>query len=299
MEITSNNKEKYIKKVLILALKSYCFRWLGEGPFNSGFNIERTVNQYDQLKMEQIKQYVYEQCFYHDNLWCVYEEIKDFKDIKDLLYYLAPRDYYNPESTLLSILRNSGKINIVNKEKSNRYFLKNNNTEDLPASRDEITRNLKTFIRSYVELIFIIEKQAFTLDDLYQYFRQEKVEYNSAKKNQIFLLLMDKKEKSIEEILSLIEGSVLKTPTQIFKDLIKTDYNRFIHIVDNYYGSKSWDNEAQLNAYLKLFDIYRQDSEKAHELGKITLDLLEKSNFDERKKRRFSRLIKRHMKGGS
>ncbi len=297
MRISNKNRKRYIKRVLLIALKKYCYMWLGETPYCSSFNLKNAVNRCSKIKMNQIKQYIYEKSFIHDNAWFVYDEIKNFEDIKDLLYYLAPKDCYDPESTLLHILRNSKGIKVVNKKRENRYYLRELKGI-LPISSKEMVVDLKIYILSYVELLLIIKKRSLTLDELYNFFCKEEVKYNTAKNNEMFLYLKERKEKSIDEILNYINDDDLKQPDEIFQNLIKHDYKRFRHIIDDYYGSKKWAIDVKFKAYLKLFDIYKSDKVKANKLGKIVLKLLEKSNLNNNKKRRLRRLIKRNMKGG-
>ncbi len=298
MEITSKNKERYIKRVLIIALKNYCYNWLNETSYRNSFAIENVTKLCSKYRMRQVKQYIYENCFLHKNVWHVYERIKYFIDIRDLLYYLAPKNYYNPESTLLYILRNSKTFAIVNKQTDNRYYLRDNSKDNIPHISKELTRDLKIFIHSYVELLLNIKKEPFTLGELYSFFVNEELEYNLAKNKHVFLYLKEKESKNINEILRLISEDNLKSVDEIFKELIKYDYKRFVHMIDNYYGSKKWNKNVQFKAYLKLFDIYRRDKEKARKLGKLTLQLMEESDLNNKQMKKIRRIIKRNMKGG-
>ncbi len=300
MKITESNKQRYIKKVLKMVLKKHCYSWLGEEPMYSSFDLKNAVNQNQEIKMDQIKTYIRGNCCIHENLWHVYEEIKNFKKFKDLLYYLAPRDYYNSRATLLLILRDSHKVKVVNKIEENRYYF-TEVVDNIPESKEELLRDLKIYIRSHIQILLDIKKEPLNLDKLYDLFVKEEEEYDSGKKSQVFMLLYENKGKSVNEILLLINENNLKTPKVIFKHLIKADHNRFSRIIDEYYASENWNKNVHFKANLKLYDKYYHEKKynKADELRRKVLQHLEETNLDKHQKKRIKRLITGHKKGGN
>ena len=104
-----------------MLLKQYVLNWLGETQYRSTFKLSEAVNYCGQHKMELIKYHVDSLLEDEKNLEYVYEKIMDFKEFKDLLNYLASRNYDTPESTLLEILRNHDQITIVEHKENDRF----------------------------------------------------------------------------------------------------------------------------------------------------------------------------------
>jgi hypothetical protein len=298
MTVYEGNKRKYIIKVLISITRHHYIKWLtASSIFNEySFNVSDAVYQMGQLKMEQVKQYVFENAFLHKNLWFIYEEIKGFKEIADLLMYLSPRICYCPEVILLDILRSSRKIRIINTNNPGIYQIYPIYYDKLPSSREEMVRAIKIFIRSYVLLVFDIEKRPITLSELYQLFIREEKPYTSAREYKVIELLIKDKDYSIKDILLLIDSNGISTPEELFTDIVKHDYNHFFRMIDDYYGSKEWKEEERIRAYIKLYDIYAhsENPQKAAELGNIILENLNKSNLNERVQKSLRRIILRN-----
>src|SRR5690554_4392862 len=297
MEIYGKTKKRYINKVLIKITRRHYITWLTASSIINGysFNVINAVYQMEQYRMEKIKQYVFENAFLHNNLWLIYEEIKDFKIIEDLLIYLSPKKCYCPEVFLLDILRNSGKVRILNTDYPGVYQIYPDYNK-IPNSKEEIIRAIKTFVRYYTLMVFDIEKKPMTLNELYRLFINEDKPYSYAREYKIIELLMNDKRYSIKDILMLTVGNGINTPEEKFIDIIKDDYNHFYRIVDEYYGSKKWKDEEKVKAYIKLYDIFihSKNPKKADELGDIILENLNKSKLNERQRRSLRRIILRN-----
>lgn len=298
MVIHEKNQRKYIKKLLIKITRYFYTKWYMSSPLINKytFNINDAVYEMGGYKMEKIKQYVYENAFTHENLWLVYEVIKDYKNIVELLIYLSPRSCHSPEHILLNILRYSSKIRILNTDIPGVYRIFPIDYEKIPASKEEIIRAIKTFIRSYILLIFDIDKTPRTLTELYQLFIREEISYSTANEYMIIDLLMKERKYEITEIISLISSNSINTPEEIFIDIIKNDYNRFYRMIDDYYGSKGWSEDERLKACIKLYDIYLHEKEscKAESLGDIILENLDNSRFSKKQKSSLRRIILRN-----
>lgn len=116
MEAPEREEERYIYNFLEKITDCFYAEWYLCSEEISNFNIDihEAVYNMGRYKMEKIKQYVYENAFIHEKLWTVYEEIKDFKEVADLLVYLSSNPCHCPEQTLLNILRCSKNIRILN-----------------------------------------------------------------------------------------------------------------------------------------------------------------------------------------
>mgnify|MGYP006288036429 CR=1 FL=1 len=324
MEITDRNKDRYIRYVLKILIRYYSYKWLGDKPFNSGFIPEAAVNKWSTIKINPITPHFGRNPVYkprpgwlagvilllfapkkiekkHNSEHFIYNEIRYFNDIKDLLNYLAPKPYYTPGSTLIYISRQSKKINIKYKEESFKYFIEDRGEIELPDSKGEMVSSLKTFFRSYALLLLDMKKEPLTINQLYQSLLDEEIQYMMAKNSEIVMYLIQEKNKTIKEILKTAGQNSLKSPSEIFRYLITHDYNRFTKLIDDYYLSKKWDDEIKFKAYLKIYDKYYHENKynKANQLGDVILDLLDSSGLNESKKNRIKRLIQKNMKGGS
>lgn len=121
MEINENNKKEYVRRAVKEVIKSYSYQWLTDSELKRSCNIKKTVNKCSEAKMEQIKQCIYEASYIHENLWYAFEEIKDFRDIKELLNYISDVDYYDPATTFLHLVRCSRKVKVRNDKKADSY----------------------------------------------------------------------------------------------------------------------------------------------------------------------------------
>ncbi len=303
MNINENNRQRYIEKVLIKITKYYYIEWLLSSSVYKKytFNVNDAVSRMSLLKMEQIKQCVLENAYFHSNLWIIYEEIKGFKKITDLLLYLAPNYNSSPEIVLLDLIRSSNRVRIVNTDTDNPdiYRIYPIDYSKTFTSKEDIVGAFKTFMRSYVLFIFDIEKVPRSLTELFQFFINEQKPYSSARHYNVIELLI-KDNYTVKEILKLAcEG--MTNPEYFFKDVIKHDYNHFFRMIDDYYGSKEWTLENKIKAYIKLYDIYSHGnkSEKTEELGSFILENLNEGSFDERFKRSIRRIILRNTERGN
>ncbi|MFW5987991.1 MAG: hypothetical protein ACOCQA_00970 [bacterium] len=299
MEVNYKNKETYIRRILATLIRNYSFKWLADDIFHSKFDINKAVNKCSKFKMEQIKTYVYEKTLYNDNYWYIFLAIRDFKDIKDLLKYVSPYSYYRPEEIFLNIIRKSGKVNVQNTEEHGMYYIKYKGDKKMSYSQDEIVTSLKTFFRSYIELLLNIKKLPYNLDDLYNFFIVEEIQYSNAKNSSVFIYLKDYKKKTVKEIIKMISKDNLQSANEVFIKNIKIDHNRFYRIAEDYYGSKKWNAEVKFKADLKLFDKYRKENKQiASLLGSRLLEKLEESSLTNMEKGMVKRLVKKNMEGG-
>lgn len=301
MKINGNNKNRYTKKILVKITKYYFIEWLIYSSVlkNYHFNVNDAVSRMSSLKMEQIKQCVLENAYFHSNLWFIYEEIKGFKKITDLLLYLAPNYNSSPETVLLDLIRSSNRVRIVNTDNPDIYRIYPIDYSKTFTSKEDIVGAFKTFMRSYVLFIFDIEKVPRSLTELYQFFLNEQKPYSSARHYKVIELLI-KDNYTVKELLNLACED-MTNPEYFFKDVIKHDYNHFFRMIDDYYGSKEWTLEDEIKAYIKLYDIYSHGnkSEKTEELGSFILENLNKGSFGERFKRSIRRIILRNRERGN
>lgn len=299
MEITLKNRKRYIRKVLKHVLKKYYFKWLGKKPFRTYFTLEEAVNVCSKAKINIIKEYIYENSYLHKNLWYVYQEIKYFHDIKDLLYYISLKSCYNAETILLQILRGSKNFYIKNGDDGQTYLI-NTGVRDELEHTDDLESKIKTFVRYYTKLLLNIKKRPKLIHELYNLVINEELSYDSARNGDIILEIINQNHKSIEDLIKLTSDDNLKYTEEIFSEIIRKDHNHFFRIIDDYYGSKDWDQELKFRGYFKLFDQYHYEKkyEKANILGGKVLEFLENSGLSDRQKDRIQRLIKKNMKGG-
>jgi len=294
MRLNYNNSEKYVKRVLFKLLNQYIIKWLGSTERKSSFKLTESVNFCGQHKMDLVKYHVESLMEEEPNLQYVYEEIKNFREFKDLLNYLSPHPYDTPESTLLEIIRNNERI-IITEHCSNDYYkYKVINNEQNDNNITEKISKLNSYFRSYVKIIFDLKKRAFTLNQLYKFFLEEEIEYSLAKNSEEFLYFKENKSLTVKEIIKLIEGEEIKTPKEIYFDIIKKDYSNFYRIIDEYYGLKDWPVDVKFDVYLKLFDHYWQEkiAEKYKPLGDKVLDLMPEKELDKSKKKKLEKNIK-------
>ncbi len=300
MYVNSINQEKYIKRILRKLLNKYVLEWLGATEFRSKFSLKDSVDYCGQHKMELITYHVESLMEENNKLEYVYERILEFKDFRDLLNYLSPRSYDTAESTLLDLLRNHEKITIIehNENDTFKFYL----TKELNEYREETEKitNLSIYFRSYVEILLDVKKEAYNFDQLYEFLLDEEISYDLAKNHQDFLYFRKEKAYTVPEIIKLLEGEKIMTPKKIFIKQIKKDYNRFYKIFDNYYGSKSWNEETKFQVYLKLFDQFLQnkDKDKYRYLGKKVLDFIPKVDKSKFKTNRLEKNIKRILERG-
>ncbi len=298
MEINEYNKDIYVKKVLRQLLREFCLNWT-DNIFHTEFHLDSAVNDCSRLKMEQIKQHIYENLYFHDNLWYVYETIKDFKDIKELLEYLSPDPYNSPEVVFLDIIRKSRKIDVKNNDIPGSYHIVYHNDGD--KTHDDVAAALKQYFRSYTDLLLNIKKRPYQLKKFYDLFLAEEIQYSFARNSEVFSYLQTKKKKTADEIIMMVNKNDLQSPREVFTELIKHDYNRFYRIINDYYGSKNWSNEIKFRAHFKLYDVLftQGNNMMSDELGKWLLQNLEHSGYGEREIAMIKRLIKGNMKGGN
>lgn len=121
MVITEKNKKEYVRRTVKEVIKKLSYKWMTDENYGKGCHIEKAVNECSRAKMIQIKQIIYEASYLHENLWVVYEEIKDFRDIKELLNYISDVNYYDPATILLNLVRCSRNLNVRNDKKVNSY----------------------------------------------------------------------------------------------------------------------------------------------------------------------------------
>ncbi|MFW6230376.1 MAG: hypothetical protein ACOC4L_05280 [Halanaerobium sp.] len=296
MKINNNNREKYIKRVLKLIIRKYAYRWLCIPPSCYSFNLEEILNRYGKHEMKILREYLVQFSWIRDNLQIVYNKVKHYEDIKELLNYLSPGSYNNSEMALLCIIRGASDYEIYPCDRPGRYYISFKGEE--PLANEEIPAALKKYFRTYTFLLLVTKKEAVDLDNLYEMVLEGEIDYSFGSDKQVFFYLRQHKGKTIEELLEIAGGDKFKKPRQIFKRLIKTDYNRFFHIYEDYYGSKKWDQETKLNVELKVYDrVRRQDKEnkKFKKLARGILEKLESSDMDERKKNNVERIIKRDL----
>ncbi|MFW6377710.1 MAG: hypothetical protein ACOCZ5_03590, partial [bacterium] len=268
MKITLQNKKRYIRRVLTSAIKKHYSRWIGRQPFRNYFTLKEAVNSCSRLKMETIKDYIYESSYLHKNLWHVFKEIEDFRDIKDLLYYISLKSCYSPETILLQILRENKDFYIKNGDEGQVYLI-SSGVMTVIEDTDDLGPKIKTFIRYYTKLLLEIKKSPKTLRQLYHMFINKELSYDSARYGDIVLEIMKHNQKSIEEVIELISDDGLQSAKEIYLEIVRKDHNHFYRIIDDYYGSKDWDEELQFKGYFKLFDkyLYEKEYEKANQLG--------------------------------
>ena len=301
MRVPEREESRYIYRFLVRITRYFYAQWyLSSEELNRyRINICEAVYSMGRYKMEKIKQYVYENAFIHEKLWTVYEEIKDFKEVADLLAYLSVNCCHSPEHTLLHILRCSNKIRILNTDNPGVYLIYPVAPEKLPDTREGLVTIIKNFVRSYVLLILDINKEAMSLYDLYCLFIKEEYSYANASDYIFIKSLMEKKQLNMEDILLLANAGGINTAEGIFKDIIKTDYNRFYRIIDDYYGSKNWNDNEKIMAYIKLYDIYirgknARDIDRAIVLGDYILANIDRGVLHERQKASLRRIILRN-----
>jgi hypothetical protein len=299
MYLDTAYSEKYTKRVLKKLLKKYVLEWLGSTEFRSTFNLKEAVDYCGQHKMELIIYHVESLMEENRSLEVVYEKILDFRDFRDLLNYLSPHPYDTAESTFLELLRNHKKITILEHRENDtfKFYL----TDEMSEYREETERiaNLSVFFRSYIEILLDIKQEAFTFDKLYEFLLEEEISYDSAKNYQDFLYFRKEKAYSVSEILKLLEEEKIMTPKKIFIEQIKKDHNRFFKIIEDYYGLRYWNPEAEFRAHIKLFDNFYQEGNKNYlDLGKKVLKLLEKIDKPEKEKNRLEKTINRVLERG-
>lgn len=116
MGVVEREESRYIYRLLVRITRYFYAQWYlsSEEITNFNFDAREAVYSMGRYKMEKIKQYVYENAFVHEKLWAVYDEIKDLKEVADLLLYLSSNSCHCPEHILLTILRCSKHIRILN-----------------------------------------------------------------------------------------------------------------------------------------------------------------------------------------
>lgn len=294
-------KGKRIKEALIKLIMRYCSNWLTPNSFDFTVNFEEVIDEYSEHKMELIKNHLCELKKENKNFKDVYDIIKDFEDIRDLLNYLSPRSYYTPEATLHFILENSDHFIVKKHEDYNdRYVINKKREVNLPESKDKLQILLKQFFRLYTKIIFDVKKSAFSLSELYNMVLEEEIDYDYAKSGEYIIHLLQENDQTIQDILK-IAGSELNTPKEIYCEIIRRSYRYFYNIVDDYYGLKDWDDRVKFNVHIKIFDEYRNregENKKKDELGKEVLALISKIDLKKNKRRRIERLIKKNIGRG-
>jgi len=296
-----SQKEKFIKRVLKKILKEHSHRWLGDQPFHYKFDINQVLDDYDNHVMQVLKEHLSHTAAVNENIRPVYEKVKDFKRIKDLLYYLRPKFFETPESILLYYLHRSSKYKIKQCERPGYYnlLIKEEVDPEMIIKKENIARSLKTFFRSYTQLLLDVKKKPLNIFQLFELLLNEEVGYSYGKQKEVFIYLRQKNQKTIKEMLKLAAQEEVKAPLEIYENLVFKDHNRFFRIINNYPGSENWDEEVKLKVYLKLFDnFYKQGGkEEMAELGPEILDMLEEgSAVSSARGKTIRRLINREIK---
>lgn len=120
--MNANNQLKaFADKILSEILEKYVFSWICNSSIGSDINLSEVIDNYGHKKMELIKYEVESKIEKDNNIEFIYEEIKDFYELRDLLKYLSPKSYDTSESTLLDFIRDSNKIMIVEHKKDDIY----------------------------------------------------------------------------------------------------------------------------------------------------------------------------------
>jgi len=300
MRINQYNEERYTKKVLIFLIKKLILNWLGEYPNYFQIDLSDLAKNCGRYKMELIKKHIIYLMKEKENLWYVYDTIKDFYEFEELLNFLAPTSYYSPEGTLLYYLRRHKKINVKFDESRSHYSFSIVDDKKIPCTTKEQKSNISVFFRSYTEILLDIKKSAYHFDTLLNWVVNEEIDYSLAKNNEIFFLFYKKQGYDVVEVLKLLDSDGLKTPKEIYIEQIKRDHHRFYKIIDNYYGLKSWSRESNFKVHIELFDrIYQdQDEEYIDLLGYKVLELLPDSSLSDREKKQIKNLITRIIEGG-
>lgn len=300
MNICPENSNRYTRRVLQIILKKYLFDWIGQFPNLNTIKLSDVVYNFGEHKMNQIKFRVSALLSYNENIEYVYDKVDEFKDLKDLLIYLSPKDYYTPESVLLYYLNKIDYLNIEVCEDSCNYKFRTIEPYVLKDLDDKKLSELSIYFRSYAEILLDIKKITYSFDKLYNWLLDQEIDYDMPKNKEIFLHFYNKKEYSIKEILKLLSPNQFKAAKEIFIEQIKKDHNRFYKIIDNYYGLKDWNKNIEFNAYLKLFDMYYQQNqkEKYEQAGQKVLELLNIVDKSQNEKKRLEKIIKRILERG-